>query len=413
MRNFLLMIAIPFVLSSLYGQETEGKFLKDGKTGCTVWFKYYAPDDSVTWSGNCKNNMADGYGTMKGFSNGKETSRYTGIMLNGKPHGKGKLSFAPGRKLEGNFSYGEILNLKESCLKRLEKNTVVTADSANSYVGDNNAKQLYYHALIPNGKINGTVVLMPGTWETTEHLLSSTQKLCEMAFDNHLAVVVPSINQRLTLTDEVLNIMNTMFTHALSKYNLPKDKFVIGGWSMGGLFSLRYTEMANQNIGKTVIKPKAVFSADGPVDLETIYKNFQKKLKKNPNNNESAYGIREMEKHTGGTPAQSQSNYVSYSAFSLSQENGGNAQYLKNTPVRIYDDVDVNWWLDNRNVDMYDLNALDQSAMILQLKEMGNDKAEFINAFGKGWRIEGNRHPHSWSIVDATDCINWIIKCLQ
>jgi len=86
---------------------------------------------------------------------------------------------------------------------------------------------------------------------------------------------------------------------------------------------------------------------------------------------------------------------------------------LKNTPVRIYDDVDPNWWMANRGVDMYDMNALDQSAMILLLNQMGNRQAEFINPFGKGYRIEGNRHPHSWSIIDPVSTITWILKFLD
>ena len=78
--------------------------------------------------------------------------------------------------------------------------------------------------------------------------------------------------------------------------------------------------------------------------------------------------------------------------------------------MRIYGDVDPNWWMENRNVDMYDLNALDQTAMIQWLEDNGNKKAEFINAFQKGYRLEGNRHPHSWSIVEPNDCIQWILN---
>jgi hypothetical protein len=73
----------------------------------------------------------------------------------------------------------------------------------------------------------------------------------------------------------------------------------------------------------------------------------------------------------------------------------------------------VEWWLTNRGADLYDMNALDQSAMINFLRKQGNKNAEFINAFGKGYRLEGNRHPHSWSIVDAGECLNWIKRCLQ
>ncbi len=59
------------------------------------------------------------------------------------------------------------------------------------------------------------------------------------------------------------------------------------------------------------------------------------------------------------------------------------------------------------------MNALDQSAMINYLRRLGNKDAEFINAFGKGYRLDGTRHPHSWSIVDAANCINWIKKIVE
>lgn len=115
----------------------------------------------------------------------------------------------------------------------------------------------------------------------------------------------------------------------------------------------------------------------------------------------------------GGVPETVSKNYIYYSTFSNSEKDGGNAKYLKNIPVRIYNDVDVNWWLTNRNTDLYDMNALDQSAMINFLHRNGNTKAEFINAFGKGYRLEGTRHPHSWSIVEPVDCIKWILKCAE
>jgi hypothetical protein len=67
----------------------------------------------------------------------------------------------------------------------------------------------------------------------------------------------------------------------------------------------------------------------------------------------------------------------------------------------------------NKHRDYYDMNAPDQTAMILQLNLMGNDKAEFINALGKGYRLGGIRHPHSWSIIEPTGFITWIMKCLE
>ena len=312
-------------------------------------------------------------------------------MREGKENGKGIFTFAGNTlKLAGNFSHGEILNLREDCMKHLHKQIVFSTDSLDYYVNDNNEKLLFYHAIVPDGQIKGAVVLLPGTFETTEHLISSMQAFCELAYDHHLAILVPSINQRITMTDRAIDILNTIFIHAVRQYNIPKDKFVIGGWSMGGLI--------------------AVFSCDGPCDLENMYANATKKLARNPGPGEPAYIIAELNKYCGGTPSAVQGKYIYYSCYSHSQGDGGNAKFLKNTPVRIYDDVDPNWWMANRGVDMYDMNALDQSAMALLLNQLGNKQAEFINPFGKGYRIEGNRHPHSWSIVDPRDTLHWILK---
>ncbi|MBK9320116.1 MAG: hypothetical protein IPM91_15845 [Bacteroidetes bacterium] len=70
------------------------------------------------------------------------------------------------------------------------------------------------------------------------------------------------------------------------------------------------------------------------------------------------------------------------------------------------------WWK-NRRMDSYDMFALNQKAMINQLKIIGNDKVESINALGKGYRTDGTRHPHPWSIVDVDDCINWTQNALN
>jgi pimeloyl-ACP methyl ester carboxylesterase len=392
-----------------YAQESEGNIVKDKKTGCAVWFKHIFGEDSITWSGGCKNGFADGQGNMVGFTKGQQTSSYIGEMRNGRLHGKGVFKFGGDRKLEGNFSNGEPLFLNDELLKKLDKNILYESDPNAAYDGDNNAQQLYYHAIVPDGQLKGAVVLMPGTWETTEHLLSSLSIFCELAYKNKLAIIVPSINQRLTLTDETVKLMNSMFSHAIQKYHLQKNKLVMAGWSMGGIFSMRYTELANQDSTRTVVKPLAVINCDGPCDLKNIYNNFKRKLNKNPGQNEPAYGMREMEKYCGGTPEAAPEKYEYYSPYTH-LKNGGNTKYLLNTPLRIYGDVDPEWWMKNRHVDMYDLNALDQTAMIQWLNDNGNNKAEFINAYKKGIRLEGNRHPHSWSIIEPYECMNWIVK---
>jgi len=51
--------------------------------------------------------------------------------------------------------------------------------------------------------------------------------------------------------------------------------------------------------------------------------------------------------------------------------------------------------------------------MLLQLKENGNTHAQFINALGKGYRENGNRHPHSWSLIEPKELIEWVLSLMK
>ncbi|WP_222164883.1 MORN repeat-containing protein [Edaphocola aurantiacus] len=406
--SLLLLLSNPS-----YAQDATGKWMKDKRSGCSVWIAPQYATDSISWSGKCTKGKAEGPGTLQCFVQGEPKSQYTGMMQSGKPQGEGVYTFGSGLKLEGHFEQGVFLNLRKDCLAALKKQYIPVEDETNFYIGDENDRRLYYHALVPAGTVKGFIVLLPGTWQSTEHLISSAKAICELAYDQGIAVIVLSVNQRITLTDELRSVMNTMISDAMIQFKLPQDKCVMGGWSAGGLFSLRYTELANEQPGKTAVKPLAVFSCDGPCDIKNIYYSFQRKLKQQPGAAEPTYGIRELEQYCGGTPDAVPERYVYYSCYSHDQPEGGNARFLNKTAVRIYNDVDPVWWMENRGVDMYELNALDQTAMIIALQQMGNTQAEFINAFGKGYRIEGFRHPHSWSIIDPEELLQWIKEQLK
>jgi hypothetical protein len=48
------------------------------------------------------------------------------------------------------------------------------------------------------------------------------------------------------------------------------------------------------------------------------------------------------------------------------------------------------------------------------LRSLGNTKAELIIAGGKGYRVRSKmRHPHSWTITNGEDLINWLIKKIK
>ena len=67
----------------------------------------------------------------------------------------------------------------------------------------------------------------------------------------------------------------------------------------------------------------------------------------------------------------------------------------------------------NRHRDYYDMNCLSIAPMINLLQLQGNQNAELIMTSGKGKRLNGSRHPHSWSIMDSEQCLSWLLKQLH
>jgi hypothetical protein len=308
------------------------------------------------------------------------------------------------------------INLEKEYTKYLERNSLDIIDNTYIYVNDGDSKELFYYSLSPKGDIAGTLVLFPPTWQTTENVINHNVELLKLAHAKNLLVIIPSINYNLYLDEESMIFLNKVFTNVIEKYKSNREKFVFGGFSLGGMNAIRYTEMAYQNEELTAIKPVAVYGVDPPLDLARLYRSFERTIEKNfsePAMREAKDYLAKLERQFGGSPHNDPSIYIKHSMYSKSKKDGGNAHYLGSVPVRIYCDPDIDWQLRERRMDYYDMNAVDQTAMINHLVLAGNDKAEFINALGKGYRLDGRRHPHSWSLVEPVECIDWIIKCLK
>jgi hypothetical protein len=44
------------------------------------------------------------------------------------------------------------------------------------------------------------------------------------------------------------------------------------------------------------------------------------------------------------------------------------------------------------------------------LKKSNFKQVEYISTENKGYRANGDRHPHSWSIVDKDKLVEWILE---
>ena len=156
--------------------------------------------------------------------------------------------------------------------------------------------------------------------------------------------------------------------------------------------------------------------ADSPVDLYHSWKLQEENIKNNYSEisvNEANWLERYYRKFYGATPSENPDKYVDLSPFSINEDYGNNEQYLKDVAVRAYHDIDIEWRLINRNQTAKFDNYVATSELINRLMIMGNAKAEFIQSFKTGYRRNGQRHPHSWSIVEEKECIDWIKEILQ
>lgn len=153
-----------------------------------------------------------------------------------------------------------------------------------------------------------------------------------------------------------------------------------------------------------------------PLDKAHLYQYCEREIKRNFSElgvQEARWILNNYNNIYGGSPQEFPEKYIENSIYSYGVKEGGNAKYLKEIPIRMYTDLDVEWLINERKRDLYDWNGTDIIAMINELKLMGNENANVIITMGKGIRLDGTRHPHSWSIMNNQDCIEWIDQLLD
>jgi hypothetical protein len=269
-----------------------------------------------------------------------------------------------------------------------------------------------YHLYRPVDSARGLVVLLPYYGSNANEFSSAA--LPRLLVQKNVAVMAVSASGYLV--DNDLVTLRGLIGDVVQALNIPAGHLAIGGISAGGTGSLRYAEycMAGRCDGRS--KPVAVFSVDAPLDFEAWWNRETLNVRRgNPKSSleESQAILGALRGALGGSPNQVRQVYRSRSPFLVSEKDGGNARLLRNLPIRLYTEPDVGWMIDNVGRDYYTMNAVDQAALVLQLRILGNMKAELITTTGKGFRPPATRNPHSWTIVDEPDLADWIAGSFQ
>lgn len=265
----------------------------------------------------------------------------------------------------------------------------------------------YYLAIRPLSKnIKGVVVLF-NSFSTPERMLPET-KLQNVAYANDLLTIAVSMKQKLYADTATVERLNTILQHVVAGFKADTSKFVLAGYDFAGNIALRYAELSHERSSRFHVRPKAVIAIDSPVDVFGLWRWCERQIKKNTRSSGDARYIIDLMTREHGSIQNRLEEYKKLTPFYLSSEEPGNEQHLKNVPVRLYYDVDIEWDLKANRKSLYDTNIPDGSELISRLGDLGNKNAELITAKKPGMNSRGIRTTNSLSIVDEVECVHWI-----
>lgn len=269
----------------------------------------------------------------------------------------------------------------------------------------------YYLAVAPghSDTVSGVLVLLAGFGQIPENTPPET-KLHNVACANNILTIFYAAGNKL-YADSITQLKLTkVIKDVLTRYKVRNNNVVLGGYSAGGMIAMRYVELCNEFPDKYPVQPRGIFAVDSPIDIFTIYEQLEESAKNHYSELAVEEAVRAMGhiKNDYGIPRENISTYAKLTAFSMNKAYGQNEVFLKNTPVRTYHDVDIAWRIINRNQTVHGSNYEVTAELINRLVLMGNDKAEFMQSFQTGYRSNGQRHPHSWSIVNEVELVQWM-----
>lgn len=308
-----------------------------------------------------------------------------------------------------------LFNLFSLKAQKFEKITISNSDPYGLYINDDDSTELFYYKYVPKKSIKGVLVILPSGGEIIENTLKQIT-LHKLAYQKGQLVIIPSINWGTDSREAEFNILTKIFKEVVETHKISKDKFIIGGLSSGAILSLTYTEKAVKNPEQFYLIPKGIFALDAPLDKARFYKYCEREIEKNiyqPAVDEAKWIKGQCDSIYGGSPEKFPEKYIENSIYSFGAKDGGNAKYLKNTPLLMFTDLDTEWLINQRHRDLNDWNGIDIISMVNQLKILGNNNAKVIVSQGKGFKLDGTKNPHSWSIMDSKVCLDWILSLLE
>ena len=239
--------------------------------------------------------------------------------------------------------------------------------------------------------------------------------LIQNALENQISVLYVTTENRVEFffnEDKMCEVLTHIKT-VCQNLELDASKTMYCGMSLAGTRALKMAIYGRNPCTMNTFQPKALIICDAPLDMVRFHKEMEKAEKLQYNaitSNEGKWVSAYLEQNLEGTPQTNQSAYINYSPFTYVGDNIDKLSSLRNISIRAYTEPDIEWWIKERGKDYYGMNSIDLAAFINELKLLGHTNANLKITQNKGYKPSGERHPHSWSIVNEKELITWFIN---
>lgn len=268
-------------------------------------------------------------------------------------------------------------------------------------------EELYELHTAPKQK--AVLVLFPCFPCDIEHTKAEAMFLKDIEKEG-VSVLLLNYNRKLFLTEAEKKEYASDLEAIFDKNKINKDNIFIGGFSSGGNVALLLSNNLIKN--KSSVQPKGLLVVDSPVDLEKLYYNAEKDVVANvdPAAVEEGEFLVELFESELGKPDENLEKYKDVSPYLISVNSTENIQYLKGIKTRFYCEPDLEWQQKNRGRTFEGLNAFMLKKMNQSLISLGSRTSEYIETRNRGIRANGQKHPHSWNIVEREELVKWMLK---
>ena len=234
--------------------------------------------------------------------------------------------------------------------------------------------------------------------------------IIDIATANNITVLLMNFNQHLWLSDAEKKDLEKTIMHAVKENNINSNNTYMGGFSSGGNVALLLSDFLKST--ESSIQPRGLFIADSPIDLLGLYENAHKNIEKNVSEIavEEASWIIDILDSEFGTGDSALVNYENKSPYFSKTNSVKNVSNLSDLKIRLYSEPDTIWWKQNRQAEYEDMNAFYIEQLANDLTELyGTEHVSYIKTKNRGYRANGDRHPHSWAIIDEKELVKWIL----